>query len=221
MIRLGTILALTAGFIAVNGRNSPALAATNPTSLNQIETPVDQAIVERGLENVAPALPSVPPPTGNPLWAVPLRSLSVTRDRPIFSPSRRPVVPAVVAAPVIPAAKPPSPTPPEPDHPLLTLMGTIAGEAEGIGIFLDQVTNNVVRIRTGEGYSGWVLRSIEGREAIFEKGLRSATMTLPAPAATDQAPRPPAGSPIIARSGGDTWMDGDGRLISPPARKGP
>src|SRR5258708_33146709 len=35
--------------------------------------------------------------TGNPLWAVPLDALSMTRERPLFSPSRRPPPPVVVA----------------------------------------------------------------------------------------------------------------------------
>src|ERR1700733_4123673 len=38
---------------------------------------------------------------GNPLWGVPLIVLSITRDRSLFSPSRRPIEPAVVAAPVV------------------------------------------------------------------------------------------------------------------------
>src|SRR5216684_625555 len=39
-----------------------------------------------------PAVESSTP--GNPLWALPLKQLSTTRDRPIFSPSRRPPPPA-------------------------------------------------------------------------------------------------------------------------------
>ena len=31
-----------------------------------------------------------PAPSGNPLWTLPLKQLSITRERPIFSPSRRP-----------------------------------------------------------------------------------------------------------------------------------
>src|SRR5262249_29523717 len=34
-----------------------------------------------------------PPPTGNPLWATPVGQLSATRERPLFSPSRRPPPP--------------------------------------------------------------------------------------------------------------------------------
>src|SRR3954452_822395 len=40
-----------------------------------------------------------PVPSGNPLWSVPLSALRATQERPIFSASRRPAQPAVVAPP--------------------------------------------------------------------------------------------------------------------------
>ena len=60
---------------------------------------------------------------GNPLWTVPLSALSATRDRPLFSVSRRP---PIVAAPI--AAPPPQKealAPPPPEQPSFTLVGTI------------------------------------------------------------------------------------------------
>jgi len=114
---------------------------------------------------------------GNPLWAIPLSTLAITRERPLFSPSRRPAPP-----PVAPAVYVPSPTssPADPDHPLLTLLGTIVGETDRIGIFMDQASQSVVRLKTGENNAGWVLLSVEGREVTFAKGSRTATLTLPA-----------------------------------------
>src|SRR5260370_26332814 len=56
-----------------------------------------------------------PAPAGNPLWALPLERLSITRERPIFSPSRRPPTPApsyVAPVAVWPAAPPPGPPAP-------------------------------------------------------------------------------------------------------------
>jgi hypothetical protein len=133
---------------------------------------------------------------GNPLWSVPLSSLLVTRERPIFSPSRRPPPPPVVAAPYVPPVKPPPPKPPEPDHPLLTLLGTVAGDNEGVGIFINQIDKVPVHLKIGEDHEGWVLRSVRGREAMFEKNNRMATLTLPS------AEQPP-------------MMDGDGRVQKP------
>ena len=54
----------------------------------------------------APAPAAQAMPTGNPLWTIPLSQLAVTRDRPVFSPSRRPPAP-VAAAPIY--VPPPAP----------------------------------------------------------------------------------------------------------------
>ena len=114
--------------------------------------------------------------TGNPLWAIPLKDLSATRDRPIFSPSRRPPPPAVAAAPYIPP-RPAKPS--EPDRPQLSLVGTVAGDREGFGIFLDRASNAVLRLKTGEEHKGWVLREVRSREIVLEKGDKTATLALP------------------------------------------
>jgi general secretion pathway protein N len=119
--------------------------------------------------------------SGNPLWGIPLKQLSNTRDRPIFSPSRRPPPPAVVNRPFVPppVTRPPPPKPPE--RPNLALLGTIAGENEGIALFMETTSQIVVRLRTGDAHEGWVLRSVHRREAQLEKDNRTETVTLPNP----------------------------------------
>jgi hypothetical protein len=150
----------------------------------------------------------------NPLWSLPLSSLSVTRERPIFSPSRRPP-PPVIAAPYVPPMSPPRPSkPPEPDHPLLTLVGTLAGDSQGVGIFIKESDKTTLRLRTGEDHEGWMLRSIRGGEAIFEKGDRTATLALLPIGSVTQAPASPM--PFA-----NTWRDGDGQLITAPPRREP
>ena len=128
-----------------------------------------------------------PAPPANPLWAIPLSSLPVTRERPIFTPSRRPPAPAVAAAPRVVPPKAVA-RPAEPEHPRLTLIGTVVGETEGIGVFLDQATHNFVRLKTGEGHAGWVLRSVKAREATLEKARQTETLRLPLPQAGTGAP---------------------------------
>jgi general secretion pathway protein N len=219
MIRFGTISALLSALLAgavVFGAAAAAPAATPPGALDPLERAMNPA-----MDAVAePERPAVPvarerAPTGNPLWAVPLRLLSATRERPIFSPSRRPPAPAVVAAPHAP---PPAPVvkPAEPDHPPLAIVGTIVGGADGIGVFIDEATRNVVRLKTGQVHDGWILRSIEGREAVFEKDRRKARLTLPPPGADQTAQ---GTLPVSAGAQGDgTWLDGDGQRIAPPKR---
>jgi len=68
-------------------------------------TPADdaaQADVNRGTVDLDRAPAKDAPERaqiGNPLWAIPLDSLTITRDRPLFTPSRRAPVPAVAAVP--------------------------------------------------------------------------------------------------------------------------
>ena len=119
---------------------------------------------------------------GNPLWAIPLGELSETQARPLFSLSRRPAAaPVAVALPAPPPhAGPPSKR--EPDHPLLTLLGTIVGASVEIGVFIDETSHDVIRLKVGEAHDGWTLRAVVGRAAIFHKdGDRAATLALPAP----------------------------------------
>jgi hypothetical protein len=118
---------------------------------------------------------------GNPLWAVPLSTLTVTRQRPLFSSSRRPPPAPVAAAPVMQARPPPPPPKPrEPERPRLLLVGTVGGD-QGIAVFVDQATQAIVRLRTGEGHEGWVLRTVGGREVTLQNDSNTAILTLPRP----------------------------------------
>jgi general secretion pathway protein N len=118
---------------------------------------------------------------GNPLWAIPLKQLSATRERPLFAPSRRPPPPVVREFPTAALPPPPPPKPSEPEKPLLTLVGTVAGDGEGIGVFVDPASRTVLRLKTGESHNGWLLRSVQRREVILEKGHDTSVLVLPAP----------------------------------------
>jgi hypothetical protein len=133
-------------------------------------------------------------PSANPLWAIPLLQLSATRERPLFAPSRRPP-PPVVAYQLVSAPPPPPPKPAEPEKPRLSLVGTIAGGAEGIGVFLDSTTRAVLRLKIGETHEGWVLRAVRRREATLQKGSQVAVLTLPLPEMSKAGLAPPAGAP--------------------------
>ena len=188
--------------VQVRGANPPGALDLPPS--NVIPAPVDVA------PTASPRAERPADPTGNPLWAIPLSSLTATRERPILLPSRRAPAPAVAGTPIVVATPPPPST--EPDQPPLTLVGAIVGDSEGFAVFLDQATNNVVRLKTGQDHMGWVLRSVKGREATLEKNKRTATLTLPVPTALSlgepasvpapppMLPRPPAGT--LPRPGG-------------------
>jgi hypothetical protein len=112
----------------------------------------------------------------------------------------------------------PAPTKPvlapksEPDHPLLMLLGTIVGESVEIGVFIDDASQDVIRLKTGQVYGGWILRSVRGRVATFAKeGYREATLALPAPGAEPTPQSPGAANPATERVG----IGGSGRITGP------
>jgi len=143
--------------------------------------PLSPALVEP-VTTVRVAAPQAAPEraqSANPLWGIPLTQLPVTRDRPIFSPSRRPP-PAVVVTDPVPL-KPPPPRKQEIEPPPFSLVGTIASDDESYGILLDQATKVAVRLKVGDDYQGWKLRAIQGREVTIEKDRQGAVLTLPEP----------------------------------------
>ena len=153
---------------AITPREKPVAAETPPARPSLVVAP-------------APASPvaSEPAPrSANPLWGIPLKSLTATRDRPIFSASRRPPPPVVVPAPIVSAAPP---RPKEVERPQLSLVGTVIGETESFGLFIDQANKVALRLRVGEQHDGWVLRAVQGREATLEKDLHAATLMMPQP----------------------------------------
>jgi general secretion pathway protein N len=138
-----------------------------------------------------------PAPAGNPLWALPLERLSITRERPIFSPSRRPPrPPPTYVAPV--AVRQPT-KPPEPERPAVSLIGTVIGTDVQIGVFLEKATQNVVRLRLGEGHQGWVLRVVKAREVTLVKDVEQTLVLERAPGEAN-AVRGPTMPPLVPNS---------------------
>ncbi len=182
-IRMGVASASAALGLAVIGLFLPWRGAMPAAASASITLSLLEGRQAPGAAEAEPP-PAPPPreqrrPSGNPLWAVPMRALSATRDRPLFSPSRRPPAPAVAAAPVVVEA--PAPRPAAPERPMLTLVGTIIGEGDKIAIFFNPSSNTVIRLRLGQSEGGWVLRSVGSRETVLEKDHQSFTLALPAP----------------------------------------
>jgi general secretion pathway protein N len=138
------------------------------------------------------------PLAGNPLWAIALGDLSETKARPLFSPLRRPPAAPVLAAVAATPVKLAPPAKSGPDHPLLTLLGTMVGDVVEIGVFTDEVSHDVVRLKAGEAHDGWILSAISGRAAIFQKqGYPAATLVLPAPDANAASLANTFATPVI------------------------
>jgi general secretion pathway protein N len=134
----------------------------------------------RGLSEAsrAPDRKAKPHP-GNPLWTVPLNTLSATRDRPLFSVSRRP--PFVAPPMVAPPQKHEALAPPPPERPSLKLIGTIVGRKGSLAVLQGSEADAVSRLRVGEENNGWLIRGIGLRSVVVEKGAQSVQLDLPRP----------------------------------------
>jgi general secretion pathway protein N len=136
-----------------------------------------------GVADAAPPGASLAPDTGarsragNPLWTVPLSALSATRDRPLFSASRRP--PIVAAAIVAPPPKREALAPPPPERPLLTLVGTIVSRKASFAMLQGSNADAISRLRVGQENDGWLIRGIGLRSIVVEKGVQSVELDLP------------------------------------------
>jgi hypothetical protein len=143
------------------------------------------------------ALAQVPGQAGgtvdNPLAVHSLDRMSDTRDRPLFSPSRRP-----------PPPPPPSvnlPVAPPPPPPSLILLGTVLEADEARAIVRVAPRNDLIRVRFGEEIAGWKVTQIEPRKLVLSLGDRSATFTLfsapaKAPSGRMQSPERRIPSPV-------------------------
>jgi hypothetical protein len=107
----------------------------------------------------------------NPLEAQPLDRLSATRERPLFSPTRRPT-------------PPPPPPPPEaapvavvPQPPNVQLFGIVMDD-EGARAIVRAGTEKVDRVQIGDDIGGWKVSQIEGRRLVLSLDGRFATFTL-------------------------------------------
>jgi general secretion pathway protein N len=113
------------------------------------------------------------------LWTVPLTALSATRDRPLFSASRRP--PIVAAAIVAPPPKQEALAPPPPERPLLTLVGTIVSREASFAMLQGSNADAIFRLRVGQQNDGWRVQGIGLRSIVVEKGAQSVELGLPRP----------------------------------------
>jgi general secretion pathway protein N len=198
------VLTVTAAFAAApSGQDMPSDGLAGGAGITILEPSKPAAVAAKRQ------------PTGNPLWGIPLSTLTATRERPIFLPTRRPPAPVIANTP-IEAPKPVAAPPPE-QPPRLALVGAVSGENESIAVFLDLATNGVIRLRTGQNHDGWVLSSVKGREATLQKDQKTLMLNLPAPGAPPSiagvAGVPPVSMPLSAF--------GAGVVVPDPSRGAP
>ena len=119
----------------------------------------------------------------SPLAAQPLDRLSATRERPLFSPTRRslPPPPVVAAAP----EPPPPPAPP----PNVALFGIVMDGAQAHAVVRAGPAENIMRVGIGDDIGGWKVAHIEGRRLVLSLNGRIATFMMFAGNSASGAPR--------------------------------
>jgi hypothetical protein len=138
----GPLIAVTAlGLALVLGSTLTRVhAQTQPQTQTKVQTQVQAHV------------PTTSPKS--PLAAYPLDRLSATRERRLFSPSRRP--PAPPSASII--AAPPPPPPPN-----LILFGTIIDADDARAVVGVGNADKTRRVRIGDDIGGWKVTQIEER----------------------------------------------------------
>ncbi|HEY2530472.1 MAG TPA: hypothetical protein VGJ20_21495 [Xanthobacteraceae bacterium] len=131
----------------------------------------------------------VAPPV-SPLAAQPLDRMSSTRDRPLFSPTRRPQAPPPVVA------LPPPPPPPPPD---VALLGVVMDGEDARAVVRTGPAAKIQRVGIGDDIAGWKVGQIEGRQLVLLLDGRTATFKM---FAGDQKKGPPNAGPGEPSSGG-------------------
>jgi general secretion pathway protein N len=170
----------------------PALAAVLPLLAS---TPVFAAEVAGKTDTLA-----------TPLAAQSLESLSATRDRPLFSPTRRPPPPP--PPPAVAEKAPPPPPPPPPD---VALFGIVMDGTTARAVIRANPAAKMTNVEIGDDVGGWKVAQIEGQKLVLALDGRLATFVMfsranannvatsanvapspaPAPQATDKPPEPP------------------------------
>jgi hypothetical protein len=120
----------------------------------------------------APARSSAVP--GSPLWAVSLDLLPATRDRPLFSPSRRPPPPPPVSGRIETVAAIPAPSRP----PSVVLLGIVADPDGTWALVRAGGSDKIMHARLGDDIAGWKVSEIESRRLVLSSDDRSVSFAL-------------------------------------------
>jgi general secretion pathway protein N len=158
------------------------------------------SLVPRVLDKVAQstAVPALPRDALliNSLAGWPLERLTATRERPLFSPSRRPAA-TPPAARSLPATRPPvqAPTISPPD---VVLFGTVR-HGEEMRAIIKMPGDRIVRLKPGDDIEGWKVSEIDKRRVVLSSGPRSIEVSLNRKDADNAAAAGAAADELAAR----------------------
>jgi hypothetical protein len=113
------------------------------------------------------------PSLANPLAARALDGLTATRERPLFSPSRRPPPPP---PPVLASVQSIEVKPIDP--PSIILLGIITEGGQARAVLRTPSSNKVVRARLGDEVGNWTVTGIEPRRLVLSHDDRAVSYAL-------------------------------------------
>jgi len=145
------------------------------------------------------------PSLANPLAARGLDSLTATRERPLFSPSRRPPPPPPAPAPVVVQRTEPKPI----DPPSIVLLGIVTEDGEARAVLRAGSSNKVVRARVGEEVGRWTVTQIEPRRLVLSHDDRVVSFALFAgnPGKNAAGRSPPAAAQVPVQTAAEARID--------------
>jgi general secretion pathway protein N len=147
------------------------------------------SVAALGLIAPSPASAADEPPSGqgevaaSPLAGQKLEHLSATRERPLFSPTRRPppAPPTIVQGPPTP---PPPPPPPD-----VALLGVVMDGEQARAVIRASPADKMTRVTIGDDVGGWKVAQIEGRKLVLSLDGRLATFVMFSGNSANSAPR--------------------------------
>ena len=107
----------------------------------------------------------------NPLARIRSEEFAIISGRTLFSPLRRAqvMVQPPVEAPVEPSVVEATRPPPVPDPDDFTLLGVVAAKGEKIALLRWNKTQETMRLRPGDSYTGWKIAEINDRNVLIEQ----------------------------------------------------
>jgi hypothetical protein len=137
--------------------------------------PPPPLIDRSSLHSTAAQMPAPPAPAlSNPVAGQTLDDLSAARERPLFSPDRRPPLAAT------PPAGPPPPrtaAAPAPSAPDIRLFGIVTGREVRHAV-IGASGDRILRLKVGDAVGGWSVSAIERRQVTLTLGAQSVTLSL-------------------------------------------
>jgi hypothetical protein len=156
-------------------KNAPSENAVQSSTPSQVTLETDASRTHAGGEATSGSNS-----LSNPLAQTSPRAFDVIAERTLFSPTRRQsvVVLQPVQVPVIQEVAQAVPLIPAPDPHDFTLLGVVIADQSRIALLRWNKTQETLRLRSGDTYTGWKIAAIYDRNILMEQQGKSFSLML-------------------------------------------